>query len=159
MKKILLIACLFVFCQLERKIQAQTIVAQTINSAGLSGANANGSLIFAVGDLYIPPINPQQSGSGLIGVIGGSGLISSVEDEEIGKYFHIYPNPTPNQLHIKSEMMTSFEVNLSDTKGITQQTITFEKDGILYLEKYPAGVYLLKIATTKGQKTFKIIKN
>ena len=76
--------------------------------------------------------------------------------DEIAKNITIYPNPTKDFIHIRSN---NIKVESSTIYDLSGKQIFTSKDSIIDVKSLPSAVYLISIKTLNGIKTFKWIKN
>jgi hypothetical protein len=114
-----------------------------------------GDIINAVADIYFdynPPITTNTAQTEIVDNL-------SVSDVEAQRYW-IYPNPTTDILHIKSQQ--NFDhIRILDINGRTIETISLE--GLqstyqLHLESLGTGIYFLEIGSSNATITLKFIK-
>lgn len=86
---------------------------------------------------------------------GTCGTLSS-EAFNFEDNFEFFPNPTKDYIKIQSKKGEKFDVDLYDLKG-KKIKVTLEK-GKINLKGLSAGVYVLKVKTSKGVATKKIVK-
>lgn len=144
---------------LSLNINAQKLSEFSINATGGSMSNANQSLLFTVGDIFVLPTDSNQTSSGLIGVLEVSEVITSLESSSYN-LVKVYPNPAQDKLIIKSPVDGIQSLLLSDSQGKVLINRTLNKTSDLTLAELPKGLYLLKLVNSQGQivKTYKIIK-
>ena len=66
--------------------------------------------------------------------------------------FNVYPNPTNNELHIDN-VKSSISYQLQNIFGMSLQQGTFTQEkNTLQLQDIPAGIYLLQLTNTQGQR-------
>lgn len=88
------------------------------------------------------------------------GVISSVSKiahEQI--IVKVYPNPVENQLFVEAEEIVAMEI--FDQQGSLSKSFSFEKCNKVEVDisSLPVGIYLLKVSTTLGTASRKLIKN
>lgn len=105
---------------------------------------------------------PFIKGSPMVRVVVG-GYIEPVDIDDVTKdvFVSVYPNPTHSTLNVSvtSESYLSATYTLFDISG--KKLLLGRTDQphfSLNLSDYPKGVYLLKIADNRRQKTLKIVK-
>jgi len=69
----------------------------------------------------------------------------------------LYPNPTDGIFTVNG-VEKETRIDITNTTGKTIQSITTNKPSILDLSKEARGVYLVKVSTAVGSKTFRVIK-
>ncbi len=84
-----------------------------------------------------------------------TGISESQESEGITAY----PNPVNGKLYLKNIPSTVSQFELFDVTGKKLEVMKINAaESILHLEKYPSGVYYLKVISSNEQFTHKIIK-
>ncbi len=73
--------------------------------------------------------------------------------------FKIYPNPSENQIVIKSKGVKKVEIYTEIGKRIFVPGLITTNSAILNIEDLPEGIYFIKIYTFSGVKWQKVIKN
>ena len=105
---------------------------------------------------------PNDSANIVIEVIttcSHAGIEANVLDQ-----LSIYPNPTTNFLTIDnlSNIIDGYTIQLTDLNGkvlIEQANVSSNQESLeLNVEQLKAGFYLLSVATSESQKTFRIVK-
>jgi photosystem II stability/assembly factor-like uncharacterized protein len=125
------------------------------------GVSWTSDLSFLIGH-HITRLKVNQ---GKIWATGWNGLIMSKDlitvnlDELITNYsFSFYPNPSTDNLNIKSEVLIN-EINILDITGKLIKTIKLNTS-LINIEDLKEGIYFLKIITSTGESnTYKFIKN
>ncbi|HCC72098.1 MAG TPA: hypothetical protein DEQ09_13245 [Bacteroidales bacterium] len=148
-------------------LAAQDVKQQVISSAGgydLSGDN-NMSLSWTLGELVIS--NAESPGGELVLTQGFQQSKILVQGIEINPVLDlevmIYPNPARETFNIKFSEPTGSETKIflsgPDSRLINTDII---KPGVLIkeiqMQKYPAGMYFLKIKNGNKQNVYKIVK-
>jgi len=85
------------------------------------------------------------------------GVITSVSDVE-KEVILIYPNPTEDKIKIENLPLGKSTFILSDATGNEIITSKAEESFELDLSNFPTGVYTLKLNTSKGNFTKKVVK-
>lgn len=80
-------------------------------------------------------------------------VITSVQDNSIEKNYHIYPNPTDGIFTIAGDNILEITINNASGRRIYSGTLT-EVD----ISNQADGIYLVKINTSKGVISKKIVK-
>ena len=106
-------------------------------------------------------VSDPSSGCSLTGRLDVTLEIVLGVEEQIEEVITIYPNPTPSEVTVKSRINEPLVITLYSSGG--EQYFTNELapavESKLQLQHLPAGLYLLEITNTKGNKiTKKIIK-
>lgn len=84
--------------------------------------------------------------------------VQQISSENIPDIF-IYPNPTTSTIFVENENLKGIAVyDINGREIILQQHEGYEDKIKINLENYPIGTYLIKVETTKGTFTNKIIK-
>lgn len=102
--------------------------------------------------------NLRNDGSPDIGAYEYSGVLSIVDLNEID--LKVYPNPTINDIYIITDRNIIMSFVISDITGkqiLTKYSIN-KVTSKVSLNDLKSGLYLLKVNTTKGTKSYKIIK-
>lgn len=82
-------------------------------------------------------------------------LLETMGTEEATKNINIYPNPTKDYLHIRTENMKMDNATIYDFSG---KLLFTTKKNIIDVRHLPSGVYAITIETRNGRKIFKWIK-
>lgn len=135
-------------------------------SNGGAGGSGGGGRI----KLFTPDCS-QATISGSYSVSGGQGTnpategsyaevcgyLSVAENEQ--QAFVVYPNPFTTQLTVELGFSDSYSVSLMDATGKTvYSNEDFGSEVQIATAEFPAGLYLLQIATSNGIQTHKLIK-
>lgn len=90
--------------------------------------------------------------------INEDSIVLSVSQENADN-FMVYPNPSNGVLNIQSNYMGYKSIKLYDTYGKTVlSTTTFEDVITLDISSFSSGIYMLKVTTSKGAESRKIIR-
>ena len=102
--------------------------------------------------------NLRNDGSPDIGAYEYSGVLSIVDLNEID--LKVYPNPTINDIYIITDrnIIMSFVISDITGKQILSKYSINKVTSKVSLNDLKSGLYLLKVNTTKGTKSYKIIK-
>lgn len=122
-----------------------------------SGALSDDNLAYSVGEIYVVADNPDQTGSGTMGLFQSTtiqilGITEVVKDE-----IKIYPNPTTDFVYVKLESKTKIDyAEVYDISGklVLKRKIDSDKIDLRQLKE---GNYLLKFNNPE-LKAIKIIK-
>lgn len=131
---------------------AQSVIG-TINSGAVSEAGFSHS----VGEIYVIPDDPDQNSSGTMGMLYQMSLqvlgISEAEKENV----KIYPNPTPDFIHVTLSSNSKIEkAEVYDTAG--RLVLKAKPDnGKLDLRSLNPGIYMISFRNP-DIKPIKIIK-
>jgi hypothetical protein len=105
-----------------------------------------------VNSVTFKPCDPDGSGGGT--------AVSNVNAKDLN--INIYPNPTSDFIHLKSEIAKMNSVFVNDISGrvVLQKDLSASANSEIKINiaSLPSGMYLLKIATDKGTATSKFIK-
>lgn len=176
MKTLLLRLLIFLFPFLG---SSQTIEKFSIDNGGASASTGNINMLYTIGEVNVHELttNTIKISEGFIN--GNSNTNSATkEDNTVEKSYvpesfdttkagieyneattmevKLYPNPTTGIIHITSNMELN-KIELFDIAGKRVMTVT--KTNEIYIEHLKEGAYIMKIASSKGQLTKKIIKN
>ena len=83
---------------------------------------------------------------------------SSIENFDINDYCQVYPNPTTDYVEVMCNYKI-YDIEITDING--RKLNKFSVDNFMTeidLSRYPKGIYLLTLNTSKGQSTKKVIK-
>ncbi|MBQ9312841.1 MAG: T9SS type A sorting domain-containing protein [Bacteroidales bacterium] len=83
---------------------------------------------------------------------------SSIENFDINDYCQIYPNPTSDYVEVMCNYKI-YDIEITDING--RKLNKFSVDNFMTeidLSRYPKGIYLLTLNTSKGKSTKKVIK-
>lgn len=148
MKQLLLFSLLIVGISSN----AQSVI-QSVNSGSIISPGSSVS----IGEIVVVPTNPNQSSSGLIGILTQTQL--EVKELELTERIKVYPNPTTSVIYFETE------TNLADEKisvfNLAGQLVSESKitaNNALDLSALSTGVYLIQFSN-KNIKPFKIIKH
>lgn len=132
--------------------KAQSVI-QSVNSGSVISASSSVS----IGEIVVVPTNPNQSSSGLIGILTQTQL--EVKELELTEKIKVYPNPTTSVIYFQTA------TNLAEEKisvfNLSGQLVSEKKitgDNTLDLSELSTGVYLIQFSN-KNIKSFKIIKH
>ena len=139
---------------------AVSVGAQTlVGSGGTTHSNGSATVSTSVGE---PAVFTHEGSGGTVsqGFQQGRELLVTSVDEKV-KSFDVFPNPTSNYVTLNSKVNGAFSFSLTDLAGkelIRKETVNSGTN--LHFEKYPAGIYYVKIlsADKKSTQTFKIVK-
>ena len=106
------------------------------------------------------PVNPNQSSSGIIGIIAQiNEQLLEVSEFEISNNITVYPNPTQAMLYFEtSENLSNEKITVYNISGqiVLQKTIAANHS--LDLSTLSNGQYIIQFQN-KNNKSFKIIKH
>lgn len=122
-----------------------------------SGAVSADGFAHSVGEIYVIPTNPDQAGSGTMGMFYQSVLqilgISELEKDHV----KIYPNPTADFINVKLSSKSKIEgAEIYDLSGKLVLRTKLESEQ-LDLRSLPQGVYMI-VFKNSDLKPIKIIK-
>ena len=143
---------LLLFCFLITTISASSqSVIQSVNSGSLITSSSSVS----IGEIVVVPVNPNQSSSGIIGI-----LVQTLEVKqlELSNNITVYPNPTMAMVYFQTETnLVDEKISIFNVSGqlISEKKITV--DNALDLSELSSGIYLIQF-TNKNINSFKIIK-
>ncbi|MBO9690658.1 T9SS type A sorting domain-containing protein [Chryseobacterium sp.] len=131
---------------------AQSVIGN-INSGAVSADNFSHS----VGEIYVIPDDPDQAGSGTMGMLYQSVLqvlgVSEIEKDHV----KIYPNPTTDFVYVKLSSKSKIDgVEIYDLNGRLILVTRLESDK-LDLRTLNQGVYIISFKNP-DLKPIKIIK-
>lgn len=144
---------LLLFCFLITTLSASSqSVIQSVNSGSLITSSSSVS----IGEIVVVPVNPNQSSSGIIGI-----LVQTLEvpQLELSNTITVYPNPTTATVYFQTETnLVDENVSVFNLSGqlVSEKKIT--ADNALDLSELSTGVYLIQF-TNKNIHSFKIIKH
>ncbi|UZR93805.1 M43 family zinc metalloprotease [Chondrinema litorale] len=106
----------------------------------------------------------NEGGYSAFSNIGRYDAISELEDAPLKSSLFVYPNPVSEVLYLNAVMDVDQEVQvlLTDITGKAYENIVIETESkVLYYEfeadKYPPGLYIVQVNTTKGRGAIKIL--
>jgi len=138
-----------VWTQIGTDINGEAVDDESGTSVCLS---SDGSTVF-IG----APLNDGNGlNSGHVRVYDLSALLS-LEDNEIGKNFTVYPNPVNN--HLQIQLSTTLEFKKATIYNYYGQLVLQSKTTPINVSGLSSGVYFLEVETNKGKGIKKIIKN
>ena len=83
-----------------------------------SGANYNDNLIYSGGEVFVVPVNKDDSSSGVIGVISRIEFTSlGIDEIQFPGNLKFYPNPTSHSIFIELENKEINKVFIYDLNG------------------------------------------
>jgi phosphatidylserine/phosphatidylglycerophosphate/cardiolipin synthase-like enzyme len=97
-------------------------------------------------------------------IIGLGGSISPVHTSSgietmVDDIIQIFPNPTSDQLNIKTTEASQHTLIISDVSGQTIKTISFAGEHTsLSLAGFDAGVYFISVSSCSGMKKYRVVK-
>lgn len=122
-----------------------------------SGANSNNNLIYSVGEVFVVPVNQDDSSSGIIGVISRIEFVSlGIDEIQFSGKLKFYPNPTYHSIFLELENKEINKVFIYDLNGRiigTKKVINKQVN----LQELQTGTYIIKTDNPNIQ-SFKIIK-
>lgn len=150
---------------MKQRLLAFTLLAGSMAYAQSAVQSVNaGSLITAassvsIGEIVVNPVNPNQSNSGIIGIVAEINSNLEVNEFQVAENITVYPNPTVAKLFFTSkENLKGKNVSVYDNAGkMALQTAVSDEQSI-NLEALPTGIFLVQF-DDKSFKTFKIIKH
>jgi len=87
-------------------------------------------------------------------------VIVSIQDIEWMKNISVFPNPFNNEIYIENTNNENFVAELYDISGKRiYDKHMMEEQSYIDTKSWANGVYLLKVSSHKGTKTFRLIKN
>jgi len=123
-----------------------------------TGALSNNQLIYSVGDVYVVPVDANQTSSGLIGAVSRIEFTSlSIAEIEVADRVRFYPNPTGGSLFLDIREGMVKQVSVFDLSGKCVGTLSL-RDQKIDLAFLPAGTYLI-VTDNKNLSPFKVIKH
>ncbi len=150
MKKTILFASLLVtgFCS------AQSVV-QSVNSGSIIASSSSVS----VGEIVVVPVNPNQTGSGTVGILSQYNQTLEVAEFALAENIVAYPNPTTAGIFFKSNILLANEkVSVFNTNGQLVAEKTINAENSVDLSGLAGGLYIIQLSNDKT-KSFKIIKH
>ena len=98
----------------------------------------------------------DKSVGGIAGEIGKTGALLSVNEEELKRNIHIYPNPAKSNLKIS--LTNNLEFQKVSLKNLTGATIKTSATNSIDLSNVITGIYIVVIETNEGSIAKKIVK-
>ncbi len=131
-------------------------VVQSINSGSVIASNSS----LSIGEIVVNPVNPNQSSSGLIGILAQiNEQLLEVSEFEVSNSITVYPNPTQAMLYFEtSENLSNEKVTVYNISGQIVLQKTIAADHSLDLSTLSNGQYIIQFQNKKN-KSFKIIKH
>ena len=114
---------LLLFCFLITTISASSqSVIQSVNSGSLITSSSSVS----IGEIVVVPVNPNQSSSGIIGI-----LVQTLEVKqlELSNNITVYPNPTMAMVYFQTETnLVDEKISIFNVSGqlISEKKITVD---------------------------------
>ena len=158
------------FCLLISFISfAQSIVPESVNSAGAKMTQSNGSLSFTVGELVVLQqydANGNSLGNGFTNAATVSTTVLAIEEPNAAiLQVDVFPNPTTDlvQIRIKESKLENLKISLTDISGkeIFQGQYRLMQQIIgINTATYPSGTYFLTLKDFQGNVlgTYKVVK-
>jgi hypothetical protein len=158
------------FCLLISSISyAQSIIPESVNSAGAKMTQSNGSLSFTVGELVVLQqydANGNSLGGGFTNAATVSTTVLAIEEPNAAiLQVDVFPNPTTDlvQIRIKESKLEDLKISLTDISGkeIFQGQYRLMQQIIgINTATYPSGTYFLILKDLKDNilGTYKIVK-
>ena len=147
---------------------AQSIAPQSVNSGGTKMTQANGSLIFTVGELVVLS-QIDSNGNTLGGGFTAGATLTTVSIQETDATIldvKVYPNPTTELVNIQINHSTIDQVVVTITDLQGKEVYNGKYAGIsnvigINTASYATGTYVLSLKNLNNQVlgTYKIIKN
>jgi hypothetical protein len=147
--------------------QAQSLVPESVNSAGASLSQGNVSLSFTVGELAVLTFTDVDGNTISGGFIAGTTLsaIGIYEPDASIIGVTVYPNPTPDilNIHISQASIDQVYISLIDMLGrevYSGRYATLANVISMNMTSYAAGTYVLRISDKNKNilGLYKIIK-
>jgi len=94
-----------------------------------------------------------------VGNVEGEMMVdTSTGIEQVENSISISPNPTSSFIRLSGiDAKTSFRI--FDTSGRLLDTDNASNNGVISVQEYPAGIYILQVVSEKGISTHKFTKN
>ncbi|MFY7937204.1 MAG: T9SS type A sorting domain-containing protein [Flavobacterium sp.] len=122
-----------------------------------AGAGSNNNLIYAVAEIYVLPVDPDESSSGIVGAVSRIEFTTLEIDEVVyDTSLRFYPNPTTQWVYFETKNEIFDVVSLFDVNGklaLHQKVVENKVD----LSDLHSGTYFVKTSNPRIP-TFKIIK-
>lgn len=133
---------------------AQSLV-QSVNSGSVIASNSS----FSVGEIVVNPSNPNQSSTGIIGILAQiNEHFLEVFEFEISNNIRVYPNPTQAMLYFETtENLLKDKISIYDMSGKLILRKNINDDHALDLSELVSGQYLIQFQNKK-YKSIQIIK-
>jgi len=145
---------LFALFSVTSAISAQSLV-QTVNSGGIVAPSSSVS----IGEIVVIPQNPNQSNSGIIGILAQNQQTLEVPQFEIATNIVAYPNPTTAGISFESDInLSNQEVSVFNNAGQLVSKKQISGNNSVDLSELPTGIYLIRFSDKK-LTPFKIIKH
>jgi hypothetical protein len=135
------------------------LFGQNMISSINSGAASNNNLVYSVGEIYVvPTINPNESNSGLIGVLSRiEFFVTGINEQLISTDIRVSPNPTKKTVFLKIPNDIVFhKIYVYDIKGKLMLQ-TDNKTSSIDFSYFPSGIYTIQIDNNQIN-SLKIIK-
>lgn len=131
-------------------------VVQSVNSGSIITASSSVS----IGEIVVNPVNQNQSGSGLIGILAQVNQQTlEVAQFELADDIIVSPNPTVASIQFKSEInLVNKIVSVYNTSGQLVSEKKIQSDNSVDLSELSSGIYIIQLASD-SKKSFKIIKH
>ncbi len=118
--------------------------------------SADGSIL-AIGTPYSNGSSVQDAG--IVQVYTSSTSTASADIQRTDVGLVVFPNPARDQVRIRSSSgIVAYELRSPIGQIITQRTVSSERETFLNLVSVSAGTYFLKVTTTAGSATIKLIR-
>ena len=133
------------------------IHGQTIMSTNSSAVSSN-TLIYSVGEIFVTPINQDNTNSGVIGALSRIEFFSLGIDEIVSlNKLKLYPNPVSKTVFLEAKNLDVKKIWIYNINGklVSIREVSNSK---VDLKNLQTGIYFIKI-NNLNIKSFKIIKN
>lgn len=139
---------------------------EAVSTSGNTAAGSGGSASYTIGQVsYTSNIGSRGSISQGVQQAFEISIVSGIEEgNNISLTIHAYPNPTTNNLILKTDdlKMKHYRAVLLDINGnmLSEHSIT-SSETIIPMEQFATQTYFLKVIESPSRevKTFKVIKN
>ena len=151
MKKIIVITLLF-----NSFLNYAQSSIQSVNSGSIITASSSVS----IGEIVVNPVNPNQSSSGLIGIlVQVNEQALEVAEFEISETTIVYPNPTHSSISFTSTTdLTREKVAVYGVNGQLLKEMSINSNNTVDLSELASGIYVIQFVSNPAQ-SFKIIKH
>ena len=145
---------LFSFLVFGFSIKAQSLI-QSVNSGSIISASSSVS----IGEIVVVPVNPNQSSSGIIGILAQTQQPLEVPQLNLSNSISVYPNPTTSGIFFNSsENLVGEKISIFSLSGQLLSNKVVAADNSLDLSELQSGMYFIQFAN-KNIPSFKIIKH
>ena len=127
----------------------------TVNSGSIISPTSQ----LSIGEIFINPVNENQTSSGIIGILAQVNQQTlEVQELDLTASIKVYPNPTAAKIYLQTtENLQGEVVSIYNNVGQLVIQTKVASDYSIDLEDLAVGIYIIKLSN-KHYNSFKIIK-